>query len=292
MSERDHADEAGAVRTGMAVTAALCVAEVVGGWATNSLALLTDAAHMLTDVGALGLSWFALWIGTRPASTQKTFGYYRAEILAAFANGVVLCGVVGVVAFEAWSRLQHPPDVAGRGMAIVATLGLAVNVFVATRLHAHRHASLNLRGAYLHVVSDLLGSVGALGAALVILATGWTLADPLASLLIAMLILRGAWKLVGEAVDVLMEGVPPHVDLGALQRALEAIDGIGEIHDLHVWTLTTGRYALSVHAVTTREGDHERVLDVATDVCRREFGLEHVTIQVEARNRRATEPAH
>lgn len=292
MSGRSHAEEAGAVRTGLTVTAGLCVAEVIGGWATNSLALLTDAAHMLTDVGALALSWFALWIGTRPASAQKTFGYYRAEILAAFANGVVLCGVVVVITLEAWSRLQAPPAVAGRGMAMVAALGLGVNVFVATRLHAHRHASLNLRGAYLHVVSDLLGSVGALAAALVIVATGWTLADPIASLLIGLLILRGAWTLVGEAVDVLMEGVPPHVDLGALQRALESVDGIGEVHDLHVWTLTTGRYALSAHAVTTRDGDHDRVLDAATDVCRHDFGIEHVTIQVEGRNRRATEPQH
>jgi Co/Zn/Cd efflux system component len=162
VSHRDHAVEAGAVRTGLAVTAALCVAELVGGWLTNSLALLSDAMHMFTDVGALGLTWFALWIADRPASSQKTYGYYRAEILAAFVNGVVLCVLVGIVLIEAWRRLHEPPEVAGAGMLVIATLGLAVNVFVARRLHAHQHASLNMRGAYLHVVSDLLGSVGAI----------------------------------------------------------------------------------------------------------------------------------
>jgi cobalt-zinc-cadmium efflux system protein len=290
--DREHAEEAGAIRTGLTVTAGLCVAELVGGWLTNSLALLTDAVHMFTDVGALALTWFALWIGTRPASPQKTFGYYRAEILAAFVNGVVLCVVVAFVLIEAWHRLHDPPAVAGGGMLAVATAGLAVNVFVAMRLHAHRHASLNLRGAYLHVLSDLLGSVGAIAAAVIILLTGWAMADALASVGIAVLILRGAWTLVGEAIDVLMEGVPPHVDLGALQASLEGIDGISEVHDLHVWTLTTGRHALSAHAVMTGERGHDAVLDALMDVCRAGFRIEHVTIQLEERNRRETEPAH
>ncbi len=292
MSEREHADEAGAVRTGLAVTAGLCVAELAGGWVTNSLALLTDAVHMFTDVGALALTWFALWICSRPASPQKTFGYYRAEILAAFVNGVVLCAVVAFVLVEAWRRLHDPPQVAGGGMLVVAAVGLAVNVFVARRLHAHRHASLNLRGAYLHVLSDLLGSVGALAAAIVILTTGWTVADALASLAIAALILRGAWALVGEAIDVLMEGVPPHVDMGALQAALEGIAGIAEVHDLHVWTLTTGRHALSAHAVVSGGSANDAVLDALTDICRAGFQIEHVTIQLEERSRRASEPAH
>jgi cobalt-zinc-cadmium efflux system protein len=292
VTDRVHDDEAGAVRTGLAVTAALCVAELAGGWLTNSLALLTDAVHMFTDVGALGLTWFALWIGTRPASPQKTFGYYRAEILAAFVNGVVLCAVVAFVMVEAWHRLHDPPAVAGGGMLVIATGGLAVNVFVVSRLHAHRHASLNLRGAYLHVVSDLLGSLGAIVAAIVILATGWTMADALASVAIAVLILRGAWSLVGEAIDVLMEGVPAHVDLEDLRTALEGIDGIAEVHDLHVWTLTTGRHALSAHAVMSGGAGHDAVLDALMDVCRARFGIDHVTIQLEGRNRLASEPAH
>jgi len=292
VAERDHADEAGALRTGLVVTAGLCLAELVGGWLTNSLALLTDAVHMFTDVGALGLTWFALWIGSRPASPQKTFGYYRAEILAAFVNGVVLCGLVAFVAVEAWQRLHDPPAVAGGGMLAVAIGGLAVNIFVARRLHAHQHASLNLRGAYLHVVSDLLGSVGAIVAAVVILLTGWTTADAVASVVIAVLILRGAWTLVGEAVDVLMEGVPAHVDVAVLQATLEAVDGIAEVHDLHVWTLTTGRHALSAHAVVDGSRTHEVILDALMDVCRRQFEIDHVTIQVEGRNRRSSEPQH
>jgi cobalt-zinc-cadmium efflux system protein len=292
VTDREHAEEAGAIRTGLGITAGLCLAELIGGWLTNSLALLTDSVHMFTDVGALALTWFALSIGSRPASPQKTYGYYRAEILAAFVNGVVLCAVVAFVLIEAWRRLHDPPEVAGGGMLIVAAAGLAVNVFVAVRLHAHRHASLNLRGAYLHVVSDLLGSVGAIVAAVVIITTGWTMADALASVAIAVLILRGAWSLVGEAIDVLMEGVPPHVDLGALQAALERVDGIAEVHDLHVWTLTTGRHALSAHAVMSGTSTHDVVLDALTEVCCTEFRIEHVTIQLEGRNRRESEPAH
>jgi cobalt-zinc-cadmium efflux system protein len=292
VSERDHADETGAVRTGLAVTFGLCLLEVVGGWLTNSLALLTDAAHMATDVGALALTWFALWIGSRPATPQKTFGYYRAEILAAFANGVVLCAIVAFVVLEAWERLHDPPVVAAGGMLAIASIGLAVNVFVAWRLHAHRHASLNLRGAYLHVVSDLLGSVGALLAAATMVTTGWALADPIASVAIAILILRSAWRLVGEAVDVLMEGVPPHVDLAALRAELEAVEGIGEVHDLHVWTLTTGRYALSAHAVVDGDRSHDAVLDAMTHLCLARFQIDHVTIQIEGESRRAREPVH
>lgn len=292
MGARDHAGETEALRSSLAVTAGLCVAELVGGWLTNSLALLTDAVHMFTDVGALGLTWFALWIGSRPASSQKSFGYYRAEILAAFVNGVVLCGVVAFVMVEAWRRLHAPPDVAGRGMLVVAALGLGANLLVAGLLHRHQHASLNLRGAYLHVVSDLLGSIGALGAAIVIVASGWMLADAIASIAISGLILRGAWALVGEAVDVLMEGVPAHVDLGSLQAALERVAGIAEVHDLHVWTLTTGRYALSAHAVVAENASHDVALDALTDVCRSRFEIDHVTIQLEGRSRRASDPAH
>jgi cobalt-zinc-cadmium efflux system protein len=171
-------------------------------------------------------------------------------------------------------------------------LGLAVNVFVAMRLHAHQGHSLNVRGAYLHVLSDLLGSIGAVLAAGVILATGWTGIDPLVSLLIAALIFVGSWRLVREAVDVLMEAVPPHVDLDALEGRLRAVPGVDEVHDLHVWTLTTGRYALSAHAVSRDHGAHDVVLEKLTALCAREFGIEHVTIQIEHENRRAIEPVH
>ena len=292
MHARDHARELGAVRTGLFLASVLCLTEAVGGYLTNSLALVSDAAHVMGDVGALGLTLFALWVGTRPASESKTFGYHRAEILAALVNGVVLWLVIALIVAEAWRRLQHPPVVAGRGMLAFAAVGLGINVFVALRLREHRDRSLNLRGAYLHVVSDLLGSVGALGAALVILLTGWYAADPLASVLIAVLILLSSWNLVREAVDVLMEAVPAHVDVEVLQRSLERVPGTGEVHDLHVWTLTTGRYALSAHAVVTGDVDDDLLLARMADICAREFRIDHVTIQIEHESRRAAEPAH
>ena len=204
MEERNTARELGALRTALFASSLLCVGELAGGYATNSLALITDAAHVFTDVAALALTLFALWICSRPASESKTFGYYRAEILAALVNGVVLWLVIAFIAAEAWRRLHDPPVVAGRGMVAVAGAALAVNAFVALRLREHQDRSLNLRGAYLHVLSDLLGSVGALAAALVILLTHWYAADALASVVIAVLILVSSWNLVREAVDVLM----------------------------------------------------------------------------------------
>src|SRR6266478_1063786 len=203
MHERDHARELGAVRSGLAATALLCVVELVGGSLTNSLALISDAAHMFTDMAALGLTLFALWICSRPASETKTFGYYRAEILAALVNGVVLWVIVVFIVAEAWRRLHDPPPVAGRGLLALALAGLAVNAVVALRLREHRARSLNLRGAYLHVLSDLLGSFGAAAAGLVIVLTGWNAADALASGLIAALILLGSWALVREVEHAL-----------------------------------------------------------------------------------------
>jgi cobalt-zinc-cadmium efflux system protein len=295
MYDRDRDREARALRLGLGLSAFLCVVELLGGWWTNSLALLSDAAHVLTDIGALALAWFGLWIGTRPASQHKTFGYYRAEILAALVNGVVLWVIVVFIAFEAWRRLRAPPAIAGAGMLGVALVGLAVNVFVALRLREHRTHSLNLRGAYLHVLSDLLGSIGAVGAGAVILATGWTVADAVASALIAALILVSSWTLVREAVDVLMEAVPAHVDVERLRQCLERVPGTAEVHDLHVWSLTSGRYALSAHAVVRRAVgtcDDDAVLAAMAELCARDFHIDHVTIQIEHESRRASEPEH
>src|SRR5690349_15878738 len=241
MHARDHDRELGAVRAGLALTALLCVIELVGGWFTNSLALMSDAAHLFTDVAALALTLFALWIGTRQATETKTFGYYRAEILAALVNGVALWVVVLFIVAEAWQRLAAPPVVAG----------------------------------------------------IVIVATGWNAADAVASALIAVLILVGSWALVSEAVDVLMEAVPAHIDVDALRRSLERVPGTGEVHDLHVWSLTTGRYALSAHAVVAVDhGDDDAILAAMADVCARDFHIDHVTIQIEHESRRAAEPAH
>lgn len=290
VGERDATRERGAVRTGLAVSSVLCLTELVGGWLTNSLALLTDAAHMFTDVAALSLTLFALWVAARPASDSKTFGYARAEILAALVNGVVLCVLVLLIVLEAWTRLKDPPAVWAGPMLVIAVAGLLVNVFVALRLHEHQASSLNLRGAYLHVLSDLLGSIGAIVAGGVILLTGWNAADALVSMLIAGLILFSSWKLVREAVDVLMEAVPPHVDVERLACALAAVPGVEEVHDLHVWTLTTGRYALSAHVVARHRVGDDALLVAMTDLCLRDFGIEHTTIQVEHESRRPTEP--
>lgn len=292
MAGRDQHGERRAVRTGLAVSSALCIAEVLGGYWTNSLALLSDAAHMLSDVAALALTLFALWMGSRPASASKTFGYYRAEILAALVNGVVLWVVVVFILTEAWHRIAAPPAVEAEGMLGIAILGLVVNVFVATRLRGHAAHSLNLRGAYLHVLSDALGSVGALVAAVVILTTGWVLADTAASVAIAVLILASSWSLVRESVDVLMEAVPGHVDLERLQATLEQVPGTLEVHDLHVWSLTTGHCALSAHAVVDGSVSGDDMLARMAAVCAREFHVDHVTIQLEQRNRRAEEPVH
>jgi cobalt-zinc-cadmium efflux system protein len=291
VGERDRHRERGAVRTGLAVSSVLCLAELVGGWVTNSLALLTDATHMFTDVAALALTLFALRLAERPASGSKTYGYARAEILAALVNGVVLCVLVLFILWEAWTRLQAPPPVRAGGMLVIAVAGLLVNVFVAARLHEHQQRSLNLRGAYLHVLSDLLGSIGAIAAGVIILTTGLEVADPLVSMLIAVLILFSAWTLVREAVDVLMEAVPAHVDLDRLGCALRAVPGVEEVHDLHVWTLTTGRYALSAHVVAGPGTGDDAVLATVTEVCRHDFGIEHTTIQVERENRLRVEPA-
>ncbi len=295
MHARDHTRELGAVRSGLAVTGVLCVIELAGGWFTNSLALMSDAAHLLTDVAALAMTLFAIWIGTRQASDTKTFGYFRAEILAALVNGVALWVIVLFIGAEAWRRVHHPPTVAGAGMVALAVLGLGANVVVALRLREHSAHSLNLRGAYLHVLSDLLGSIGAVIAGLVILATGWTVADAIASALIALLILIGSWSLVREAVDVLMEAVPAHIDVDALRRSLEGVPGTDEVHDLHVWSLTTGRYALSAHAVVANDHDHaadDAILAAMATVCARDFHIDHVTIQLEHESRRAAEPSH
>jgi cobalt-zinc-cadmium efflux system protein len=281
-----------ALRLAVILTAALFLIELVGGYLTNSLALLADAAHMFADVAALLLAFWALWISTRPVSDTKTFGYYRVEILAAFINGLLLWLVVVYIGYEAWQRYHAPPVVKAGPMMVVAALGLVVNVVCARLLQPHDDSSLNLRGAFLHVLSDLLGSVGALAAGAVMLTTGWYVADPLISAGIGVLIIGSSWGLIRDAVDVLMEAVPAHVDLDALRRALNEVPGTLEVHDLHVWTLTTGREALSAHAVIDGSADHDGVLDAMQRVSAERFHIDHVTIQIERTNRKEFEPGH
>ncbi|MGH7483581.1 MAG: cation diffusion facilitator family transporter [Longimicrobiales bacterium] len=268
------------LRIVLALTAAFAIAEFVGGLVANSLALIADAGHMLTDVGAIALSLFSLWFARRPATDARTFGYLRLEILAALVNGATLIVISVFIFVEAWSRFATPAPVDAPLMLAVATGGLLVNIVAAVLLHRSAGHSLNVRGAYLHVIGDLLGSLGAIGAALVIMATGWTVADPFISVLVGILILVSSWKLVRESVDVLLESVPGHIDLTEVRRALDEIPGVDDIHDLHVWTLTSGFLAMSGHAVV-RDQDHQPALDEIYHRMRERFGIRHVTFQLE-----------
>ena len=279
MHERSH--DRRALRWALVLTAVFCVVEFVGGWVTNSLALISDAVHMLTDVAALGLSLFALWVANRPPSAAKTFGYHRAEILAALANGVALCLAVVFIVREAIERLSSTKAVDPTGMLVIAALGLGVNVLCAWLLAPGEGASLNRRAAFMHVLADLLGSLGAVAAALIILTTGWYAADAVTACVIAVLVLFSAWQLVRESLDILMEAVPPHIDLDRLRGELERVPGTCRVHDLHVWTLTTGRYALSAHAVIDTSASGDAILAHMRDLLASRFEVHHVTIQLE-----------
>jgi cobalt-zinc-cadmium efflux system protein len=279
MHERSH--DRRALRWAVVLTAVFCVVEFVGGWLTNSLALMSDGVHMLTDVAALSLGLFALWVAGRPPSANKTFGYHRAEILAALANGVALALAVVAIVSEAYERLNEPVRVNTEGMMVIAGVGLAVNLVCAWLLAPAEDSSLNLRAAFLHVVADLLGSLGALGAGAIILFTGWYQADAVAAAFIAVLVLISAWQLVRESLDVLMEAVPPHIDLEKLREEMEGVPGTCRVHDLHVWTLTTGRYALAAHAVIESSADGDAILGHMRDLLANRFDVRHVTIQLE-----------
>lgn len=268
------------LRWALVLTLVFFFAEVVGGWMANSLALLADAGHMLTDVGALGLSLFVAWFSRQPSTSSKTFGYLRWEILAAFINGTVLLLVSVGIVWEAIGRLRHPEPLQSGLMLVVAAGGLLVNIFVARLLHAGASSSLNVRGAYLHVLSDLLGSVAAIVAGLCVRYRGWTIADPVASIVMTVLIVRGAWQLVRESVDVLLEAVPPHISLDAVRTAIAAVPGVCSVHDLHVWTVTSGMVAMSAHVVVPTPAEHQQALERVHAAMSR-FGIHHVTVQIE-----------
>lgn len=281
-----------ALSTALALTLGFMAVEIVGGFATNSLALLSDAAHMFTDGLGLALGLFGVWVADQPATSRKTYGYHRAEILIALVNGLALWLVVLWVFWEAWHRMAAPPPVNGGGVLGVAVVGLVVNLVAAWLLSSAASENLSVRAALLHVLSDLLGSVGVIASGIAILVTGWSAADAVASAMIAVLILVSSFGLIREAVDVLMEAVPRHIDLDELRRTLEEVPGATEVHDLHVWSLTTGHCALSAHAVV-EEGVHsDHVLAEMTDRLADRFGIHHVTIQLEGTNRRHAEPTH
>lgn len=267
----------------LVITSTFMVVEFIGGWLANSLALMADAGHMLNDVAALALTYFALWFSRRPATPAKSFGYLRMEILAALINGATLIFIAGLIFWHAWERFRQPPAVEGTLMLLVASGGLIVNVIAAFLLHSSSSHNLNMRGAYLHVLGDLLGSVGAISAALIILFTGWYVADPLISVFVALLILVGAWRLVRESVDILLEATPKHIDLAAVHRAIRELDGVDEVHDLHVWTLTSGFLAMSGHAVIRDPGRYKEILGQIHELMHDRFDISHVTVQVEHR---------
>jgi cobalt-zinc-cadmium efflux system protein len=277
-----HGSDASArnLRIALVLTATLLVVEVIGGILSNSIALLADAGHMLTDVAALGLALFVAWFSKQPSTPQKTFGYLRWEILAAFVNGATLLLISAWILWEAVMRLRAPEPISGGLMLVVAVAGLVVNIIAARVLVRGSNDNLNARGAYLHVLGDLLASVGTVAAAIAIRYTGWLVADPIASILTTVLIMRGAWLLVRESVDILLESTPAHIPLPAVRGQLEAIPGIESVHDLHVWAVTPAVVAMSAHCIVREPAQHQHVLEHIHDAMRL-FGIAHVTIQLE-----------
>ncbi len=271
------------LRLVLILTAVFMVVEAVGGLVSGSLALLADAGHMLTDVGALALSLLTAWIAMRPADDSKTYGYLRWEILAALVNGAALFGIAAWIVVEAVQRIQEPEPIRSGLFLAVAAIGLVVNLVSLALLHGSHHGSLNARGAYLHVMGDALGSIGALAAAAIIALTGWNMADPLVSILLSLLILVGAWRLLRESTDILLESVPGHVSLAEVQQRMLAVPGVSAVHDLHVWTVTNGMVAMSGHAVVPSLDAHPGVLE-GIRARMGEMGIGHVTIQLEVRD--------
>lgn len=265
----------------LSITAIFMLVELIGGLLSNSLALIADAAHMLTDVGALGLSLFVLWFSRRPARPEKTYGYLRLEILAALINGVTLVVIALAIFWHAYQRLLVPEPVEGVLMLTVSTIGFLVNLVAARVLHSSAEHNLNLRGAYLHVIGDMVGSAGAILAAILIVTTGAVIADPIISIIVGLLILYSSWKLVRESVDVLLEAVPSHIDLSALRRTIDEIPGVDQVHDLHVWTVTSGMICMSGHAVVQNPENNQRVLQEIHRAMRDRFGISHITVQLE-----------
>lgn len=257
------------------------VAEAVGGWLSNSLALLADAGHMLTDVAALTLTLFAFWFADRPATSKKTYGYYRTEILAAFVNGVALVLLSIWIIYEAFERWQEPPEILGIQMTLVAAGGLLVNVIAAFLLHADHSHDMNLRGAWLHVMGDLLGSVAAIAAGLMIILFGWMWADALTSVVISLIIVFGAWRLILDSVNVLLEGTPRHIDLTAVEDFILETPGVAGVHDLHVWTISSGMDALSAHISHDSSTAHSDLLVTIRQRLHDRFHIDHLTIQME-----------
>lgn len=284
--KKDHSHSHGSNRRRLTVVLALTflymLAEVIGGFLTNSLALLSDAGHMLADVASLMLALLALWFAARPATTRKTYGYYRMEILAALANGAALVVISLLISYEAFQRIKSPEEVKGYALTLIAIGGLAVNALSAFVLHSASRENLNMRGAFLHVMGDAVGSVGAIVAGVLIWRWGWALADPLISLAICLLIIYSSWQLIRESVNILLEGTPSHINIHAVVEAMHTVPGVTDVHDLHVWTISSGMEALSAHVTIESGVAHRAVLEGLQAQLRSAFNIGHVTIQIES----------
>jgi cobalt-zinc-cadmium efflux system protein len=286
-----HAHSHGAGRSlgiALSITVVLLLGETIGGWLANSLALLADAGHVLTDGAALALALFVTWLARQPGKPEKTYGYLRWEILAALFNAATLLVISAWIVVEAIMRFKAPEPVEGGLMFWVAVAGLAGNAISARILHGSHTHNMNVRAAYLHVMGDLLASVGVVIAALLVRFFGWTAADPIASILTTLFIVHGAWRLLRESVDVLLEATPKHIALDDVRRAISAIPNVEGVHDLHVWTVTSGMVALSAHAIVRDGNQHQPVLEEAIDRLKG-MGINHVTLQLECADMQARE---
>jgi cobalt-zinc-cadmium efflux system protein len=270
----------------LALTGLILIAEVAGGLLTNSLALLSDAAHVFLDILALGLSYAALRLAARPADDRHTYGFHRFEVLAALANGALLLLMAFGIFWEAWIRFRDPAPVLAGPMLVVAVIGLVVNLVVALVLRDHDHDDLNVRSAFLHVLGDALSSVGVIVAGVIILLTGWTLADPLASVMIGVIILAGSGRVLRQALHILVEGTPEGLSAGQIARIMREAPGVSEVHDLHIWTVSPGYVALSAHVVLDdlSLSEVQEVQDSLRQILGRRFSIHHTTIQMESAN--------
>ncbi len=266
----------------LGLTGSFMIAEVIGAFVTGSLALLSDAAHMLTDTLALAISLVAIQVAKRPADRKRTFGYARFEILAAAFNALLLFVVAFYILFEAWQRLQAPAEIQSTGMLVIAVLGLIVNLISMALLASGSSESLNVKGAYLEVWSDMLGSLGVIIAALVLMYTGWGWVDSLVAAAIGLWVLPRTWTLLRESTNVLLQGVPEGIDIDQVEQGIRAVPGVGDVHDLHVWALTSGKNVLSAHLVVQLQGrDEQAILAQVTELVQERFEIAHVTLQVE-----------
>lgn len=280
---RNRASAAKPLGAAFILTFCVFLVELVGGFWTGSLALLADAAHMAVDLLALGLGLFAAWVALRPADDKRTFGYHRVEVLAVLGNGVALWIAVGILMHEAWERFVAPPEVRVPEMVVIASIGLLCNLVSGAILYRHSKENLNVKGVLMHVMADALGSVGAVLAGLIMWLTGWMMADPLVTLFICAIIAVGSFRLVRDAAHILMEGTPPHLDPEGVRRALMGLRGVTEVHDLHLWSLSSGHDSMTGHLVVKEGADAQLLLKEGADLLDRRFRISHATLQIEER---------